>query len=76
MSKLATTETNPAITNVFKSVVSEVQAGINSNKQKSAVDIELNFTQVTISSKGIPLFTKKKTETAMNIRLATRVLPT
>lgn len=75
LGKQAVTEKHPAVGTVFRSVVTDVRESMNQSQHQSAVDIELNFNQVTISQKGIPLFTKKKEQNAMNIKLATRILP-
>ncbi|WP_019617199.1 hypothetical protein [Psychromonas ossibalaenae] len=75
MNKQALTENHKPIASVFNSVVKGVQDTLNTSRLQSAVDIELNFNQVTISKKGIPLFTKKKEQTEMSIKLATRVIP-
>ena len=75
MSKKSVRENHQAVATVFNSVVTEVKQVVDSKNHKSAVDVELNFNQVTVSSRGIPLFTKKRKETAMTIRLATRITP-
>lgn len=75
MGKKVLTEKHQAVGEVFRSVVIDVRSSMISSKHEAAVDIELNFNHVTISEKGVPLFTKKKEQNAMNIKLATRILP-
>ena len=70
------TEKHQSVTTVFNTIVTDVQKTVNTIRHQAAVDIELNFNQVAISEKGIPLFTKKKEETSMSIKLATRIIPT
>lgn len=70
------TEKHQAVTTVFNIVVSGVQKTVHDTGHQSAVDIELNFNQVAISKKGVPLFTSKKEQTEMSIKLATRIIPT
>ncbi len=76
MSDKVLTERHRSVATVFNTVVKDVQKTVDKTGHQSAVDIELNFNQVAISKKGIPLFSSKKEQTAMSIKLATRILPT
>ena len=73
--KKVMTQRQRAITQVFTSTIREVRQSLDESKMPSAVDVEVQFNQVTISEKGIPLFTEKTSQTAMCIRLATRIVP-
>lgn len=73
-SKTPTTESSPEIGQVFYKAVQDLQkAMLNLADETMTVDMEMTFRSVTLSQKGIPLFTSKKTEQSFEIRLATRV---
>ncbi len=75
MSDKVLTERHRSVGTVFDTIIKDVQKTVNETGHQSAVDIELNFNQIAISEKGIPLFTSKKEQTAMSIKLATRIIP-
>ena len=69
------TDEGPEITSIFNSVAKGIQDIIDSRNHGAAVDLELQFNQVTINSKGVPLFSKTETTKSIQIKLATRITP-
>jgi len=69
-----TQKASPVVTS-FALIVSEIQTKIDAAQMKSAVDIELTFNQVSLDARGIPLFTRHKEQSQMQIKLATRIMP-
>lgn len=73
----------PAIGEVFGGVVDQVRKVYESELNRgaaaglmNAVDIELNFKSAMLSQKGWVVFGKDTKEASMEIRLATRLIPT
>ena len=64
-----------SIGDVFRRLVTDVDSVIEATGNKAAVDIEVTFTAMTLDQSGIPLFSKKKSESTMQLKLATRVMP-
>ena len=60
---------------IFGTIIEDVKNGMAESKHENAVDVELNFQSVALSEKGVPLFSKSSSQSQMQIRLATRVLP-
>jgi hypothetical protein len=73
----STPATSPGknISTVFRKMVNALIAEMDETKHPYAVDVEVNFASVTINQKGIPLFVKNTTQSQMQIKLATRVVP-
>ncbi|HEX6746539.1 MAG TPA: hypothetical protein VF092_04530 [Longimicrobium sp.] len=64
---------SPPISDVFQQLATDLQKVVTATN--APVDLKLTFTAVTISSRGVPLFSRKKEETSMEITLATRITP-
>jgi len=73
--KSAVSLTEIPIAKTFAAIVDEIQSKVNASDMKSAVDLELTFNQVSLDSKGVPLFTRHKEQSQMQIKLATRIIP-
>jgi len=75
MGKQPATEKASPVADTFASIVGQVQSKIDEKGMKSAVDVELTFNQISLDSKGVPLFTRRKEQSQMQIKLATRIVP-
>ena len=64
----------PSIDEVFSNIVDHVRAQMQAQSLEAPVDIELNFQQVTMS-KSSAVFAKRREQSQMEIRLATRIMP-
>jgi hypothetical protein len=60
-----------SIVKVFNMMVSEMCEV----QHEFAVDVEINFKTVTIDRKGLPLISKNTTQSQLEIKLATRIIP-
>ena len=69
-----TTINAKAVVQVFDNVVSGIRTTIKEKKHNSAVDVKLDFKSISIDSKGILVWSKKK-ESQLEISLATQVIP-
>ena len=74
MATNALTIETPNIAKVFGDSVTLIRSEMIKNQHKDAVDVEINFQNVTLSKKGFLVFSKK-TESTMTIKMATRILP-
>jgi len=71
----AVVEKGSPVAKMFGNMIAEIQSKVDASNVQAAVDVELTFNQVSIDSKGIPLFTRNKQQSQMQIKLATRVIP-
>jgi hypothetical protein len=56
---------------IFQSIIKSIGSSIRGDD--ATVDLEVHFTSIQIDSKGIPLISRKQTESVLEIRLATRI---
>jgi hypothetical protein len=63
------------VAEVFNLLVHDLLNSMVKEKHEFAVDIEITFQSVTVDERGIPLFSKKTSQSQMQIKLATRITP-
>ncbi len=57
----------------FRIIVSDIKKGMNQEKLKAAVDVEINFESVDIQRRG--LFVRSNETKTTKVKMATRILP-
>jgi hypothetical protein len=63
------------VAEVFNLMVNDLLTSMAKEKHEFAVDIEITFQSVTVDERGFPLFSKKTSQSQMQIKLATRITP-